>query len=149
MDPHAQQPLPETAPKNKKGRPRILDEKKQALLVGLVGHGISQRMAARMVRCTWATVRNQAKRDPAFAESLAAAEIRRLIAPLQNIIAASAKSWRAAAWLVSRFNDQQYLAQIDRLRDAVSRKDAQVDTSSLHRVLDEIDEKTVGEGGSV
>ena len=140
MDPQPEQPPPQAPASGKNGRPRVLDEKKQSLLVSLIELGIAPRMAAQMVGCTWRTVQNQAKRKPEFAERIDAAKIRRLAVPLQRIIAASAASWRAAAWLVERFNGQQLLAQIERLRETVRRKDVQVD-QRLYDLLDESQEK--------
>jgi hypothetical protein len=85
-------------------RPAKLDEQKQRTVCACLSLGATRLVAGGIVGCTPRTIRETMLRDPAFAEQVAAAETRREVVLLQKIQSAADKDWRAAAWLLSRFN---------------------------------------------
>jgi hypothetical protein len=89
-------------------RPPILDEVKRAEICALLAAGCSQQAAARYVGVSPTAIRNAARREPAFHQQLLKAMQTAELDSLQNIRAAAAKSWRAAAWLLERTKPQQY-----------------------------------------
>jgi hypothetical protein len=94
----------------RRGRPPILDEKKQNDILAIVSVGCSQRVAAGYVHCTSQTIRRTARRDPAFAERLQQAKHNPEIVYLKSIQKAARKEqyWRAAAWALERTMPEKY-----------------------------------------
>jgi hypothetical protein len=114
LEPHAPVTgkLPDTPAKL--GRPAALDAAKQREICLLISAGCSREEAARYMGCGRATIFRAARRDPAFAHALEQAEISRQYSQLQNVRRAAGHSWRAAAWLLERFNPNRF----DRARGA-------------------------------
>jgi len=98
----------------KLGRPTTLDAGKQREICLLLSAGCSREEAARYIGCGRATIFRAARRDPAFAHALEQAEVNRQYSQLQNVRRAAGQSWRAAAWLLERFDPNRF----DRNRSA-------------------------------
>lgn len=96
--------------KKKTTRKRALDEDKRREIIAVVSLGVSRENAAKYVGCTAATIRNEMKRDAAFAEEILTAEENPEIFFLQKIRAAANKEqyWRAAAWALERRFPNRY-----------------------------------------
>jgi hypothetical protein len=94
----------------RRGRPPVLDEKKQEAILAIVSVGCSQRVAACYVNCSPRTIRNTARREPAFAERLRQAMHNPEIGYLKSIQKAARKEqyWRAAAWALERMIPEKY-----------------------------------------
>ena len=93
------------------GRPAVLDQAKRQRIVALVANGTSRRVAARFVGCAPSTITRTAARDPEFAAQLARAEQMPQIdlVRLMRIAARKERYWRAAAWLLERFNPEDFM----------------------------------------
>ncbi len=94
----------------KRGRPPVLDDKKQAQIAAILGVGCSQNMAAAYVGCASRTIQRTAERDPKFAEKLNQARCNAELSLLKNIRSAAKKEqyWRAAAWALERGFPEKY-----------------------------------------
>ena len=70
-------------------------------MVVLMSHGYSMRQAAAAIQRSHVTISRHLKKDPEFAAK--AERFRRYAESdaLDEIVKASSKSWRAAAWLLS------------------------------------------------
>jgi len=90
------------------GRPNVLDDVKQASIVALLSAGCSRRQAAQYVGCAPSTIGYLAGRDRQFAKRLRQAELQTEVRPLTNLMEASGRHWRAAAWLLERQFPQRY-----------------------------------------
>jgi hypothetical protein len=86
----------------KRGRPKVLDEGMQKMVVGLVVAGCSQREAARHAGCAASTISMAAREDPAFGERLRLARREKQLSRLARWRSLSRRSWRAAAWFLER-----------------------------------------------
>jgi hypothetical protein len=101
---------PANPPKSpEKGRPRVLDPLQQSTICTLVSAGFSLRAAAKLVGCAASTINYLARRDEDFARRLREARMECELAPMQNLKAASARSWRAAAWFLERRYPTRYM----------------------------------------
>ncbi len=94
----------------KRGRPPVLDERKQCEILALLAVGCTQRVAACYVHCNRSTIRRTAARDPQFAERLSQARHHAEVGYLKNIHKAAQKEqyWRAAAWALERTLPERY-----------------------------------------
>jgi hypothetical protein len=94
----------------KRGRPPVLDERKQREILAIISVGCSRRCAAYYVRCSPKTIRNTAKRDPEFAENLKQADSHGEVFWMKCINAAAKKEqyWRAAAWALEHIRPERY-----------------------------------------
>jgi hypothetical protein len=101
------------------GRPLTLSEQKKAKIIALLAAGCSKLTAASVVNCHPQTIANTVKRDPQFAERLAAAEHTAELVHLRNInnAAAEVKYWRASAWMLERLRPETFARQAP---DAIS-----------------------------
>lgn len=115
----ASQPRP-SQPRKTVGRPRLLSDVKKAEIAAMISVGCTRAMACRYVGCVPETLRNELRRDATFREQIIKAERRCQLIPLQHIQNASARSWRAAAWLLERVNPAEFAR---RDPEAVTRKD--------------------------
>lgn len=93
-----------------RGRPLALDGKKRLKICALLSVGFSQNMAARYVSCAPNTIRNEAERDPKFAEELQQAKCNVELSLINNVRNAAKKEqyWRAAAWMLERGFPEKY-----------------------------------------
>ncbi|WP_146452641.1 hypothetical protein [Bythopirellula polymerisocia] len=120
---------PENITKNPPGRPRALaDPFRRREVCSLIGVGAGYDEAARHVGCTVATIRNEAGRDPVFAEQLAAAETAAGLSPLRALRTAANSNWRAAAWLLERTCPERF----------AQRKPDSLPPSEVRTLLDEV-----------
>ncbi len=122
------------------GRPRILDEVKRASICALLAAGCSRRKAAEYIGCEPSTIGYLAARDRYFAKQIRQAEMQKEVRPLTNLMQASGRHWRAAAWLLDRqFPDRYARRQPDLMtrkefRDAISSVvNIMIDTVSSER----------------
>ncbi|MBN2577886.1 MAG: hypothetical protein JXB10_02760 [Pirellulales bacterium] len=92
------------------GRPAALDKDKQDTILGVLSLGCPRRTAAGIVGCSPSTIRNTAKRNPAFAKRLRRADKSSEICWLKNITAAGKmpQYWRAAAWALEHVKPELY-----------------------------------------
>jgi hypothetical protein len=92
------------------GRPPALSEAKKSKIVALLSAGCSKLTAAGAVNCHPQTIVNTARRDPLFAEKMAAAENAAELLHLKNInkAAMDAKYWRASAWMLERLRPETF-----------------------------------------
>jgi hypothetical protein len=104
----APEPQPQTGPG---GRPRLLNEVKQREVCALVSAGCGIEGAARYVGCAASTIRREAERNPQFNQALRSAHLSAELNPLNALRRAAQKHWRAAAWLLERFNPQRFAKQ--------------------------------------
>jgi hypothetical protein len=97
----------------KRGRPPVLDERKQREIVAILSVGCSRRCAAHYVRCSPKTIRNTAQRNPEFAENLKQADSHGEVFWMKCINAAAKKEqyWRAAAWALEHIKPERYAKQ--------------------------------------
>ena len=94
----------------KRGRPAVLDNEKQGLIVAILSVGCSQSMAAKYVGCSPSTIPHTAQRDPKFAKRLREAKGNAELGLVKNIRKAAQKEqyWRAAAWALERCFPEKY-----------------------------------------
>jgi IS30 family transposase len=90
------------------GRPRALDEVKQAELCALMSQGCDVERAAVYVGCSVSTIRRELRRNKEFNDRLGAAIISSELDPLKAIRRAAEKDWRAGVWLLERLNPQRF-----------------------------------------
>ena len=114
------------------GRPRILDEVKRASICALLAAGCSRRKAAQYVGCAPSTIGYLASRDRYFAKQMRQAEMQKEIRPLTNLMQASGKHWRAAAWLLERQFPNRYAR---RQPDLMTRQEFRDAMSSVVNVM--------------
>lgn len=90
--------------------PQTLNAARRAKLISFISHGLSRRVAARVVGCSPAAITRAAARDPDFAAELARAEHYLEIEALKRLRDAAMKEqyWRAAAWLLERKNPDDF-----------------------------------------
>ncbi|HEY2840209.1 MAG TPA: hypothetical protein VGJ26_13725 [Pirellulales bacterium] len=96
---------------NSGGRPRALNEIKQREVCALVSAGCGIESAARYIGCASSTIRREAERNPQFGEALRAAHLNAELNPLHALRRAAQNHWRAAAWLLERFNPERFARQ--------------------------------------
>ena len=99
------QELPEPPP-NKNRKPLTQDEKDRVVV--MVSYGHSLRQAAAQIGRTHSTLSRNLKKDKAFAEKVERYRRYAESDAMREVVAASRKSWRAAAWLL------EYLARRER-----------------------------------
>jgi hypothetical protein len=99
-------PQSEIAPR--RGRPRVLDENKQATVCNLVAAGVSLRQAAQFIDCDRKSIRREAQRNGAFRRQLAKARSEASIYPLQTLRQAAKTNWRAALCWMERLDPQRF-----------------------------------------
>ena len=87
-----------------------LDEKKRGQILAVLTLGLSRESAAKYVKCSPTTIRNEIRRDAGFAEEVRAAEEASEAFYLQRIREAANKVqyWRAAAWALERRCPNRY-----------------------------------------
>lgn len=119
-------------------RPLLFDDAKRRELCAMIRVGCSRRAAAEHVGVAPTTVYKTAERDPEFRKMLRRAEAAREVVLVNNIQAASTKSWRAAAWLLKRISPVDYVAPI---RDRHC-EPADAWNRTLTLVLDTVEELT-------
>ena len=90
------------------GRPRALDEVKQAELCALMSQGCDVERAARYVGCSASTIRRELRRNKEFNKRLSDAVLSAELDPLRAVRRAAQKHWRAGAWLLERMNPQRF-----------------------------------------
>jgi hypothetical protein len=97
----------------RRGRPPVLDERKQREIVAILSVGCSRRCAAYYVRCSPKMIRNTARREPKFAENLKQADSHGEVFWMKCINAAAKKEqyWRAAAWALEHIRPERYAKQ--------------------------------------
>lgn len=95
----------------KSGRPRALDEAKQAEICALISQGCGMETAARYVACAASTIRREARRNRKFNAGLRRAYLNAELMPLNAVRRAAEKNWRAGAWLLERMNVQRFARQ--------------------------------------
>ena len=86
----------------KLGRPVLFDQAMQATCCALVRAGWSRLRAALVLGVSPSTVSQLAARDLDFRKRLMESEAGRVLTPEEVVLAASRRSWRAAAWLLER-----------------------------------------------
>lgn len=106
------------------GRPRALDLAAKKRIVGMIWKGCTISQAAAFVACCRDTVRNERKRDPDFDFNVRRALAMRNIEPLEMVVQASRKSWRAAAWLLEYRRKLRLDRQEQRAEQAARREGA-------------------------
>ena len=99
----------------KRGRPTIFDETKRTEFCTMISVGVSRTTAARLVGCSFTTIRHAATHDPDFRERLRKAEQMAVIEPLSQIRRAGLNSWRAAAWHLERTRPDEFARQDPKL----------------------------------
>jgi hypothetical protein len=114
------------------GRPKVLDTVKQASICALLNAGCSRRQAAKYVGCAPSTIGYLAANDPHFAAQVRQAEMQKEVRPLRNLMQASGKHWRAAAWLLERQFPNLYAR---RQPDLMTRHEFREAISSLTNAL--------------
>ena len=87
-----------------------LNENKRKEIVAILSIGCSMENAAKFVKCSPATIRNEIKNDETFAAEVKSAEQQSEVYFLQKIRAAANKDqyWRAAAWALERRCPNRY-----------------------------------------
>jgi len=90
------------------GRPRALDEDKQATVCSLVAGGVSLRQAATFVDCDPRSIRREAERNDDFRRQLAKAKSEASIHPLQTLQQAAKADWRAALCWMERLDPNRF-----------------------------------------
>jgi hypothetical protein len=92
------------------GRPTVLDNTKQDTILGVLSLGCPRRTAASIVGCSPNTIRNTAKRNPAFAKRLRRADNASELGWIKNITDAGKmpQYWRAAAWALEHVKPELY-----------------------------------------
>ena len=114
------------------GPPRILDEVKRSNICALLAAGCSRRKAAEYVGCAPSTIGYLAARDRYFAKQMRQAEMQKEVRPLTNLMQASGKHWRAAAWLLERQFPNRYAR---RQPDLMTRQEFHDAISSVTNIL--------------
>jgi hypothetical protein len=84
------------------GRPRVLNDRKRAVICDLIAMGSGLRQAAEYVGCSVNTVRREAERDPNFREEIRCSLANAELNPLRAMQRAIRTHWRAAAWFLER-----------------------------------------------
>jgi hypothetical protein len=97
-------------------------------VVALVAQGYSLTKAAQYVGCTVKTIRNDAQRNPEFAEQIRSFQLSSRLQPLRNVRAAGSNHWRAAAWMLERIEPERF----------ARRNSAAFDTKQLRQLLHEV-----------
>jgi hypothetical protein len=120
-----------------RGRPFALDPAKRDIVGALVAQGYSLTKAAQFVGCTVKTIRNDAQRNPEFAEQLRYSYLNSRLQPLQNVRAAGGDDWRAAAWMLERTEPECFA------RGNSATFDTKQLRQLLHEVLQIIDNEAV------
>jgi hypothetical protein len=92
--------VPAPAPLVSRGRPTCVTPEVQERLCMLLSLGLSRRQAAAYLDIDHSTISRAASRDQELARRLSRAEQMSGVQPLLNVVAASRKNWRAAAWLL-------------------------------------------------
>ncbi len=90
------------------GRPRALNDDKQATVCSLIAEGASLRQAARFVDCDPNSIRREARRNDEFRRRLAKARSQASIYPLQTLRLATRTNWRAALHWLERIDPQHF-----------------------------------------
>lgn len=105
-------PQDPTPQKKKPGRPRALSFENKKQIAGLIQVGCSRRYAARYVGCSAATIINQMRRDPEFADMVRKAEVYRITTPLHYMREQITRSWRANQWYLSKMDREHFGRQV-------------------------------------
>ena len=92
----------------KRGRPSILDAKKQSELCALVKLGCPLTVAAEYVGVSIRVVNYAIRHNPEFGSELKRAQVACELVPLANIREAGRNRWRAAAWFLERTRPVRY-----------------------------------------
>lgn len=116
------------------GRPRVLDETKRREICALVTAGVSLKLAADYVGCSYVTVYRERQRDQDFREQLGRARAVRQLGPLQAMRQASQTHWRAAAWMLERTEPDRFGR---RTRNAFGAKELRALKRDLLDIFDE------------
>ena len=90
------------------GRPRALDEIKRREVCALISAGCGIERAAQYVGCNPSTIRREALRNEEFYDSLRRSELASELEPLRLLHNKAKTHWRAAAWLLERFNPERF-----------------------------------------
>lgn len=120
---------------NRAGRPPFFTEVVRAEVCAVVAAGCSYRTAAKYVGCTVAAISALADRDPTFARQLNKAVAQRELIPLSHIREASARSWRAAAWLLQHTVGGRYGEPVPTLEEELAAEAADNVDAVLRSVL--------------
>jgi hypothetical protein len=91
------------------GRPRALDDTKRREICALISAGSGVERAASYVGCSTSTIHREAARNAGFDEQLRRAELAAELEPLQLLRKKANTHWRAAAWLLERFNPERFV----------------------------------------
>jgi IS30 family transposase len=103
-------PLASAAPPTT-GRPRALDETKQAEVCALISTGCGLEWVARYVGCAASTIRREASRNPKFRQRLRQATMDAEVEPLQAVRRAANTHWRAGVWYLKQLHAQRAATQ--------------------------------------
>jgi hypothetical protein len=90
------------------GRPKALDDDKQATICNLVAAGVSLRQAARFVDCDPNSIRREARRNVEFRRQFAKARSEASIHPMVTLRQAAKTNWRAALCWMERLDPQRF-----------------------------------------
>lgn len=118
-------------------RPRLFDAVKRAELCNLLASGLDLREAARGVGCSLRTIRREVDRDDVFRQQISRILLANRLDPLHHIRQAALTDWRAATWLLERFDPDQF-ARRDRASCSPKDLQALVDRV-IETVLQEVD----------
>lgn len=86
---------------NPVGRPRVLDDKKKALILEKLRTGLSRTDCADLLGINITTIQHEGERDPIFFEGLKAAETECKEFHIARI-KEGAKNWQSSAWMLER-----------------------------------------------
>ncbi len=90
------------------GRPKALDDAKQASVCSLVAAGVSLRQVAHFVSCDPKSIRREAERNDRFRAELARAKTEAKIHPLVVLRRAAQTDWRAALCWMERIDPDRF-----------------------------------------
>lgn len=90
------------------GRPKVLDEGKQATICSLITAGVSLRQAANFVDCDPNSIRREVQRNDGFRRQLAKAKSEASIQPLETLKRAAKDDWRAALRWMERIDPVRF-----------------------------------------
>jgi hypothetical protein len=96
------------APRRKRGRPPVIDQRKRDVICALVGFGVSHRLAASYVGVSPATLSRLFRKDPNFHGQFVQAMLNQQLRPLKNLLACGERSWRANAWVLEHLDAQRW-----------------------------------------
>jgi hypothetical protein len=113
-------------------RPRILNSERRAEFCNLLASGLGLGEAARGVGCSLRTIRREVDRDDSFRQQISRILLANRLDPVHHIRQAALTDWRAATWLLERFDPEQFAR---RDRASCSPKDLQ---TVLDRVIETV-----------